>query len=719
MTSWTDYSSGTWDELIGPEGTPHPHARAVAGFLAELGAEGRGERRRAAEHAIRQMGITFTVYSSAGNIDREWPFDIIPRVIAAAEWRRVERGLTQRLEALNLFIDDLYNDQHVLNDGVVPRELIESSRNFRRECIGVRPPHGVWAHICGSDLVRGADGTLHVLEDNLRVPSGVSYMIENREVMKRTFPEVFGACRVAPVDDYPGELQRMLGSLSPREEPVLVVLTPGVFNSAYFEHVYLAQQIGAELVEGRDLVVEDDVLYVRNVDGLERVDVVYRRVDDAWIDPEVFEPESMLGVAGLMRAWKAGNVAIANAPGRRGRRRQGRLLVRARHRALLPRRGPDHRERADVPLRGPGHARPRARAPRGARGQARQRVRRLRHADRAALHARGARRDGAPHRGRPQELDRAADPRDLDHADDVRGRRPRPARRPAPVRAAGREARGHHRRAHTGRARRGLARRELVPGRRQQGHLDRRDGRSGRAGRRARRRRGPRAAARAPRAEEERPRGPPGAVRRRRVAVDGAGRDDPDAGRRHRADASPVDDRGRRRRARRHHRVRRRARRAPEEPAAARQERREPVLARPLPRTRREHRAADRDARPAADGPAGEQRLVRVALARVDLRRRRAVRDAPRRRRRDDGDALHDRREEKPQLAREHRRGDPLEPSKRARHAARLALRVDQRARAAHGRRRLARGQRDAAPGLPARRRADAAGDRRAPPKAA
>ena len=314
-TSWTEYSSGTWDELIGPDGAPHPHARAVAGFLETLGPEGRGERRRAAELAIRQMGITFTVYSSAGNIDREWPFDIIPRVIAAREWRRVERGLTQRLEALNLFIDDLYNDQHVLDDGVVPRELIESSRNFRRECIGVRPPHGVWAHICGSDLVRGADGTLHVLEDNLRVPSGVSYMIENREVMKRTFPEVFGACRVAPVDDYPGELQRMLRSLSPREEPVLAVLTPGVFNSAYFEHVYLAQQIGAELVEGRDLVVEDDVLYVRNVDGLERIDVVYRRVDDAWIDPEVFESESMLGVAGLMRAWKAGNVAIANAPG--------------------------------------------------------------------------------------------------------------------------------------------------------------------------------------------------------------------------------------------------------------------------------------------------------------------------------------------------------------------------------------------------------------------
>ena len=316
MTSWSDYESGTWDELIGPGGVPHPHARAVAGFLDDLGTEGREERRRAAELAIRQMGITFTVYSSEGNIDREWPFDIIPRVIDGREWRRVERGLAQRLEALNLFIDDLYNGQQILDDGIVPRDLIESSRNFRRECVGVRPPHGVWAHICGSDLVRGADGTLHVLEDNLRVPSGVSYMIENREVMKRTFPEVFGACRVAPVDDYPGELQKMLRSLSPHPQPVLAVLTPGVFNSAYFEHAYLAQQIGAELVEGRDLVVGDDErVYVRNVDGLERVDVIYRRVDDAWIDPEVFESESMLGVPGLMRAWKAGHVAIANAPG--------------------------------------------------------------------------------------------------------------------------------------------------------------------------------------------------------------------------------------------------------------------------------------------------------------------------------------------------------------------------------------------------------------------
>jgi|GEM_PF-5253 len=315
MNDWTKYSSVTWDELVDGDGKPRRCARALTDFVAALGTEGQIERRAAAERAIRQMGITFTVYSDEGNIDREWPFDIIPRVIDGREWRKVERGLTQRLEALNLFIDDLYNDQQVLDDGIVPRELIESSKNFLPQCRGVKPPHGVWAHICGSDLVRDDAGTLYVLEDNLRVPSGVSYMLENRELMKRTLPEVFDACRVRPIDGYPGALQRMLQSLSQRREPVIGVLTPGMYNSAYFEHAFLAQQIGAELVEGRDLVVEDDIVYVRNVDGLQRLDVLYRRVDDAFIDPEVFREDSTLGVAGLMRAWKAGNIAIANAPG--------------------------------------------------------------------------------------------------------------------------------------------------------------------------------------------------------------------------------------------------------------------------------------------------------------------------------------------------------------------------------------------------------------------
>lgn len=312
---WSDYKSPSHDELLFETGGPRKPAEQLTKWLDELDDEALMQRRAAAELAIRQMGITFTVYSDKGNIDREWPFDIIPRVIDASEWRVVESGLKQRVKALNHFIHDLYTDQNILNDGIVPRELIQSSVNFLPECVGMKPPHNVWAHICGSDLVRDNAGVLYVLEDNLRVPSGVSYMIENREIMKRTLPELFALCKVMPVNDYTSNLRRMLASLSEAENPMLCVLTPGVFNSAYFEHAFLAQEIGAELVEGRDLVVEDDHVYMRDVDGLIKVDVIYRRVDDAFIDPECFNPESTLGVRGLMRAWRAGNVAIANAPG--------------------------------------------------------------------------------------------------------------------------------------------------------------------------------------------------------------------------------------------------------------------------------------------------------------------------------------------------------------------------------------------------------------------
>ena len=313
---WIDYKSPGYDELIGQDGLPRPAASHVANWLDSLSDEDLKHRQQAAQLAIEQMGITFTVYSDKGNIDREWPFDIVPRVIDALEWSTIEAGLKQRLKALNLFIDDLYNAQAILAAGVVPRHLIETSVNFRPECRDMHPRHGVWAHICGSDLVRGEDGTIYVLEDNLRVPSGVSYMIENREVMKRAMPEVFRHCHILPVDNYTENLQRMLASLCERDDPNLVVLTPGVYNSAYFEHTFLAQEIGAELVEGRDLLVADDgFVYMRNVGGLERVDVIYRRVDDAFIDPECFNAESTLGVRGLMRAWRAGKVAIANAPG--------------------------------------------------------------------------------------------------------------------------------------------------------------------------------------------------------------------------------------------------------------------------------------------------------------------------------------------------------------------------------------------------------------------
>lgn len=275
-------------------------------------------RQDAADRAILEMGVSFTVYSEGRIIDRAWPFDIIPRVIPAAEWDRVSEGLKQRLCALNLFIDDLYHDQKVLADGIVPRDLIESSRNFLEPYRGATPKYGVWSHICGTDLVRAGDGTVYVLEDNLRIPSGVSYMIENRSITKRVFPELFNKHTIAPVDDYPSMLFDMLSALSPRpgDDPEVVVLTPGIFNSAYFDHSFLAQRMGAELVEGGDLVVEDDdCVYMRTIDGLARVDVIYRRVDDTFIDPEVFNKDSVLGVPRIMRAWRKGNVALANAPG--------------------------------------------------------------------------------------------------------------------------------------------------------------------------------------------------------------------------------------------------------------------------------------------------------------------------------------------------------------------------------------------------------------------
>jgi len=310
--------SPSFDELIDPESRPRPVARGLCDWLHGLPAANFEARRAAVESAIVAAGITFTVYHEGGDIDRAWPFDLIPRIIDGREWNTIEAGLKQRLTAINRFIDDLYNDQAALHDGIVPRELIENSRHFRPQCRGIRPRFGAWAHVCGTDLVRDADGTVYVLEDNLRVPSGVSYMLENRELMKRLIPELFAGQRIRPVDQYPALLHHALTTLSPRdvERPVVVVLTPGIYNSAYFEHSYLAQNMGAHLVEGPDLFVgADEAVYMRTIAGPQRVDVIYRRIDDDFIDPEVFRSDSVLGVPGLMRAWRAGKVAIANAPG--------------------------------------------------------------------------------------------------------------------------------------------------------------------------------------------------------------------------------------------------------------------------------------------------------------------------------------------------------------------------------------------------------------------
>ena len=317
--SWKDYKSkGFFDESITPKGNPRAAASRAINFLKSLSAPELAERLRAAELAVKEMGISFTVYSEGTNIDRAWPFDFIPRVITDREWSQLSRGLLQRMRALNCFINDVYNEQKILADGLVPADIVLESTNYLSPCVGVSPRFGAWAHICGSDIVRDHLGQFFVLEDNLRVPSGVSYMIENREITKRVLPELFENYSILPVDDYPLKLYETLASLSPRSRrrPNIVVLTPGIYNSAYFEHAYLAQGMGAELVEGADLFVgDDDCVYMRTVDGPARVDVIYRRINEDFMDPEAFRSDSVLGVPGLIRSWRAGRVAIANAPG--------------------------------------------------------------------------------------------------------------------------------------------------------------------------------------------------------------------------------------------------------------------------------------------------------------------------------------------------------------------------------------------------------------------
>jgi uncharacterized circularly permuted ATP-grasp superfamily protein len=308
---------GFFDEMIGEDGVPRFAARPLARDIETL-PDGELElRQKAAERALIQAGITFNVYGDNQGVEKTLPFDLIPRIVDRTEWQRIERGLKQRITALNQFIDDLYHEQKILRDGVVPREIIASSKGFREQCVGWNPPRGVWCHITGTDLVRHRDGQVYVLEDNLRCPSGVSYVLENRRLLKKLFPEVFSQVRVRPVSDYPHKLRDMLEFLAPDEAtaPRVVLLTPGIYNAAYFEHSFLAQQMGIELVEGGDLVVHDGYVWMRTTKGFERVDVIYRRIDDDFLDPETFRADSMLGVRGLMKVYQEGNVALANAPG--------------------------------------------------------------------------------------------------------------------------------------------------------------------------------------------------------------------------------------------------------------------------------------------------------------------------------------------------------------------------------------------------------------------
>lgn len=306
-----------YDELFIAPGQPRPEAIPLIERINSL-SDGELERRQqASQIALLKLGVTFNVYSDNEGTERIFPFDIIPRIVSASEWAHLEEGLKQRIYALNLFLNDVYNDQKIIKDSVIPIELIDSATGFLKPCMGLKPPGGIWCHITGTDLVRDRDGRWYVLEDNLRCPSGVSYVLENRRVMKNTFPQVFDTMPIQPVEDYPSHLLETLLNLAPPHlsDPTVVVLTPGIYNSAYFEHSFLAQQMGVELVEGRDLVVSDGYLQMRTTKGLQRVDVVYRRIDDDFIDPLAFRPDSSLGIPGLMEVYRNGRVGIANALG--------------------------------------------------------------------------------------------------------------------------------------------------------------------------------------------------------------------------------------------------------------------------------------------------------------------------------------------------------------------------------------------------------------------
>ena len=307
----SDYTApGFYCEL-----TDSPDSAPIRARLECLSIDALHRRAAAAEAELYNLGITFTVYSDKDAIDRILPFDVIPRVIPAAEWARIESGVIQRVAALNLLLADLYHDQRILKDQILPADLILTHKQFRPEMVGIDLPHGTYVHICGTDIIRGADGGFMVLEDNARTPSGVSYVIENRHMMLRAFPDLIDGVGVRPIDSYGLQLRAALRECAPVADPAIVLLSPGSYNSAFFEHVFLAREMGVPLVEGRDLVVIDDRVFMRTIGGLAPVEMIYRRLNDDFLDPEAFNPDSMLGVKGLMRAYRAGNVGLANAVG--------------------------------------------------------------------------------------------------------------------------------------------------------------------------------------------------------------------------------------------------------------------------------------------------------------------------------------------------------------------------------------------------------------------
>ncbi len=319
VASYTsDGASIFFDEMLGINGTPRPAYETLVRWLGSQSRNSLRQKQQEADDIFRRLGITFAVYGAEQANERVIPFDLIPRIISAAEWRFLERGIEQRVRALNAFLFDIYHRQEIIRAGIIPGELINQNEAFLPEMMGFDPPGNVYAHIIGTDIVRAGETGYYVLEDNLRTPSGVSYMLENREAMMHLFPELFAAHRVAPIDRYPEMLRRTLESVAPAQcddEPRLAVLTPGVFNSAYFEHAFLADQMGVELVQGSDLIVEDGGLFMRTIRGKERLHVLYRRIDDAYLDPLNFRADSLLGVPGLFDLYRAGKVTIVNAPG--------------------------------------------------------------------------------------------------------------------------------------------------------------------------------------------------------------------------------------------------------------------------------------------------------------------------------------------------------------------------------------------------------------------
>ena len=314
--SFNNYNTeGFFDEMFTADGQTRSGYTFFKDRVEQLSKEEFMRRQISAERALMAMGITFNVYSENEGTERIMPVDIIPRIVSAQEWGKMEKGLIQRITALNLFLADIYSDQKIIKDGIIPKEVIYSSKNFLAPCMGIKPPKNIWIHITGTDLIRGDNGEYMVLEDNLRCPSGVSYMMENRELLKQTFPEVVAKTQIRPIADYPHKLLQMLRFISDRPEPTVVVLTPGIYNSAYFEHSYLAQQMGVELVDARDLVVHEGYVKMRTTKGFKIVDVIYRRIDDTFLDPKTFNPDSLIGIPGIFDVYKKGKVALANAPG--------------------------------------------------------------------------------------------------------------------------------------------------------------------------------------------------------------------------------------------------------------------------------------------------------------------------------------------------------------------------------------------------------------------